>query len=111
MTEPRGRAKLKPGDRICLHASKGVGVVADCVVASAPEKKVIQFAKGAEDFPWAFGVIDVRVYFDMPVVLDAALPSRLDTFEDRDPAAGWSWLVQGTRYVTAHDFGVLTRRG
>lgn len=106
-----GRARIKPGDRICFYSS-GVGVVADAVIASAAERRPVRFVRDAEHFPWAFAVRDVHFYFDSPVVIDAALRARLQAFTDHghDPNGAWSWIVQGTRYVTEHDFAVLTGR-
>ena len=106
-----GRAKIQAGDRICFYSS-GVGVVADAEITSAAELRGVHFAKDAAKFPWAFSVGDVRYFFDSPVVIDAALRSRLDAFvkHGHDPNGFWSFLVQGTRYVTAHDFAVLTGR-
>ena len=42
--------------------------------------------------------------------IDAALRSGLDAFvkHGHDPNGFWSFLVQGTRYLTAQDFAVLT---
>jgi hypothetical protein len=107
-----GRNRIKEGDRICFYWS-GVGVVADAVIAGAAERRGVDFAKDGARFPWAFAVRDVRFYFDAPIVIDAALRSLLEAFVKRghDPEGPhWSWLVQGTRYLTAHDFAVLTRR-
>ena len=106
-----GRAKIKAGDGICFYSS-GVGVVADAVITGPAERREVVFAKDAAHYPWAFPVRDVRYYFDSPVVIDAALRSRLDAFvkHGHDPNGAWSWLVQGTHYLTAHDFAVLTRR-
>jgi hypothetical protein len=105
-----GRDKIQAGDRICFYHS-GVGVVADAEITSAAERRGVLFAKDAANYPWAFTVRDVRYYFDSPVVIDAALRYQLDAFVNRghDPNGPWSWLVQGTRYVTAHDFALLTR--
>ncbi len=106
-----GRKSIKPGDRICFYSS-GVGIVADAEIGSRAERRPVRFAKDSANYPWAFTVRDVRFYFDSPVVIDAALRARLQAFTDRghDPSGPWSWLVQGTRYVNAHDFGILTRR-
>jgi len=107
-----GRDRIRAGDQICFYRS-GVGVVADAVIASAVERRGVEFARDGARYPWAFAVRDVRFYFDAPVAIDAALRSRLDAFVKRghDPQGPyWSWLVQGTRYLSAHDFGVLTRR-
>jgi hypothetical protein len=106
-----GRDKIRAGDQICFYWT-GVGVVADAVIASAAERRVVKFAKDPANWPWAFAVQDVRFYFDSPVVIDAALRSQLDAFvkHGHDPNGAWAWLVQGTRYMTAHDFAILTRR-
>jgi hypothetical protein len=106
-----GRNRIKAGDRICFYWSS-VGVVADAVIASAAERRGIEFAKDAVNWPWAFAVRDVRYYFDSPVAIDAALRSQLDAFVEHghDPNGNWSWIVQGTRYLTAHDFALVTGR-
>jgi len=107
-----GRDRIEEGDGICFYWS-GVGVVADAVIASAADRRGVGFARDGARYPWAFAVRDVRFYFDAPVVIDGALRSRLEAFvkrgHDRE-GPHWSWLVQGTRYLTAHDFAVLTRR-
>jgi hypothetical protein len=106
-----GRDKIQAGDRICFYYS-GVGVVADAEIAGSAERRVVAFVKHPARYPWAFPVRDVRFYFESPVAIDAALRSKLDAFVEHghDPNGPWSWLVQGTRYLTAHDFAVLTRR-
>jgi hypothetical protein len=92
--------------------TSGAGVVADAEIAGPAERRVVTFAKDAARFPWSFSVHDVRFYFDSPIAIDAALRAQLDAFvkHGHDPSGPWSWLVQGTRYLTAHDFAVLTRR-
>jgi hypothetical protein len=101
---------LREGDGICFYAS-GVGVVADAEIASAVENRPVTFAKSPDRFPWAFAVRNVHYYLDTPVVIDMALRAQLDAFtKGNDPAGNWAFLVQGTRYVTAHDFELLTRR-
>ena len=106
-----GRKRIKAGDRISFYWS-AVGVVADAVITGPAERREVAFAKDLAHYPWAFGVRDVRFYFDAPVVIDAALRSRLDAFvkHGNDPNGNWAFLVQGTRYLTAHDFALLTRR-
>jgi hypothetical protein len=104
-----GRKTLKQGDRIAFYES-GVGVVAEAEVTSSPERKEIPFARSSAEFPWAFRVRDVRYFFDDPVFIDRDLRARLKAFRGRDPAQSWSWLVQGTRRVNGHDFGVLVGR-
>ena len=102
------RVTHRNGVRICFYASN-VGVVADAVITSAAELRPVEFAKKGTDYPWAFTVAEARFYFDRPVVLDPGLRSRLDAFAKQGTTKYWSWLVQGTRYVTAHDLAILTR--
>lgn len=103
----RGRKVIRAGDRICFYQS-GVGVVASATVTSSVEKKPIRFVRNPDAYPWAFGVADVRYFFDAPIAIDAAMRSRLDAFRGRDPAKGWAWFVQGTRFgLTARDFALL----
>jgi Type I restriction enzyme R protein N terminus (HSDR_N) len=103
-----GRARLRSGDRICFYSS-GVGVVADAVIASPAERKGVEFAKHTVNYPWAFAVRDVRYYLETPVIINHEMRAKLDAFRDKDPRGNWSWFVQGTGYVTGHDFGLLTR--
>ena len=103
-----GRARLRNGDRICFYSS-GIGVVADAVIASSAERRGVEFAKHAVDYPWAFTVRDVRYYLDNPVVINEEMRAKLDAFSGKDPRGNWSWLVQGTGYLTSRDFGLLTR--
>lgn len=102
-----GRAVLRAGDRICFYHSR-VGVVADAEIASTATKKQVEFAKSPDKYPWAFAVKNVHFYFDSPVLLSPGLRGALDAFAKHDPNGMWSWFVQGTRYVTAHDFARLT---
>jgi len=103
------RKDLKPGDWICFYATT-VGIVAHAKVASLPEKKQHPSVHHPEDYPWVFRLNDVKVYTENPVVVDAELRSRLDTFKDRAPDKHWAWFVQATRWVTEHDFHILTRQ-
>ena len=103
-----GRAALREGDRICFYSS-GVGVVAHAQIASGATKRSVKFVKDGERYPWAFEVRDVHYYLGNPVVLDLGLRAQLDAFERNNPAGNWSFFVQGTRYLTAHDFALVTR--
>jgi hypothetical protein len=105
-----GRKWLKPGDRICFYRT-GVGVVAQAEVASTPERKPPStkgIVKNLDKFPWSFRLSDVRFFFDEPIAITPDLRSKLEVFADRDPRHPWSWFVQGTKIVSAHDFEVLT---
>lgn len=103
-----GRAVLREGDGICFYHS-GVGIVADAEIASVARQGSVTFAKNADRYPWVFAVRNVHYYLDNPVVIDVALRAQLDGFKRKDPAGNWSWFVQGTGYITAHDFKLLTR--
>jgi hypothetical protein len=103
-----GRAVLQAGDRVCFYHS-GVGVVADAEIASVATRMKVEFAKNQDKYPWAFAVANVRFYFDDPVVLSPDLRATLDAFAKHDPNRMWAFFVQSTRYVTAHDFALLTR--
>jgi hypothetical protein len=102
-----GRRRLQVGDYLCFYET-GVGVVAAAEVASVPEHRILALIPDAEKYPWAFRVTNVRYFFEAPVVIDAPLRAQLDAFQGRDPSQSWSWLVQGTRAVTEHDFRLLT---
>jgi hypothetical protein len=102
-----GRAALKAGDRICFYHS-GVGIVADAEIASVATKNRIELSRHPERYPWMFSVRSVRMYFDAPIILSAALRASLDAFAKNDPNGNWAWFVQGTHYLTEHDFALLT---
>jgi len=101
-------AVLREGDKVCFYHS-GVGVVAHTEIASGASKRSVKFVKDGERYPWAFAVRGVRYYLDDPVVIGVGLRAQLDAFDKNDPAGNWSFFVQGTRYVSAHDFALLTR--
>ena len=104
-----GRNTLKAGDLICFFSS-GIGVVAHAEVASAPEKKAIEGVEDPDRFPWRFKVKDVHYNFDKPVVIDAALRTKLDAFKKANPEAPWGWFVVSTKILTEHDFNLLTAK-
>jgi hypothetical protein len=100
-----GRAVLREGDRICFYHT-GVGVVADAEIATVATQGSVAFAKDPDRYPWVFSVRNVHYYLDDPVVIDATLRAQLDGFKGKDPGGMWAWFVQGTGYVTAHDYRV-----
>jgi hypothetical protein len=104
-----GRKHLKPGDRICFYAT-GKGVVAHARVISAPEKKPHHRVRQPERYPWVFRLDNITLYLDEPIIIDAALRSRLDAFRGRDLNKSWAWFVQATRKITEHDFDIVARR-
>jgi hypothetical protein len=103
-----GRKQLKPGDWICFNAT-GKGVIGHARVASVPEEKRDRRVRHPEKYPWVFRLDHVSLHLDRPRVIDAALRSRLDAFQKRDPNAPWAWFVQGTKRITEHDFEILAR--
>ena len=103
-----GRRHIKPGDYICFY-SAGKGVVAHAQIASQPEHKKHPRVRHSERYPWVFSVKNVHLYLENPVVIDAALRSKLDAFKKSDPNKAWAWFVQATRKITEHDFKILTR--
>jgi hypothetical protein len=104
-----GRKHLKPGDWICFYAS-GKGVVAHAKVVSSPEKKPHHRVRHSERYPWVFRLDETKLYLDEPIVIDAALRSRLNAFQGRDLNKAWAWFVQATRKITEHDFRILTQQ-
>ncbi|RCV63392.1 hypothetical protein C5S53_14145 [Methanophagales archaeon] len=102
-----GRRHLKTGDYICFY-SAGKGVVAHAQVASRPKRKT--YPHSLEQSQWVFQVTDVHLYLEDPIIIDAALRSRLDAFKNRDQGKSWAWFVHATRKITENDFNVLTRR-
>jgi len=75
-----GRRHIKPGNYICFY-SAGKGVVAHAQIASQPEHKKHPRVRHSERYPWVFSVKNVHVYLENPVVIDAALRSKLDAFK------------------------------
>jgi len=102
-----GRRHLKQGDYICFY-STGKGVIAHAQIASRPERKEHPKVRHTERYPWVFRVKDVHLYLENPVVIDAALRSKLDAFKNRELNKAWAWFVQATRKITESDFKVLT---
>jgi len=102
-----GRRHLKPGDYICFY-STGKGVVSHAQIASRPERKEHPKVRYSERYPWVFRVKDAHLYFENPIIINAALRSELDAFKKSDPNKAWAWFVQATRKITENDFKVLT---
>ena len=102
-----GRRHLKPGDYICFY-STGKGVIAHAQIASRPEHKEHPKVRHSERYPWVFRVKDVHLYLENPVVIDAALRSKLDAFKNRELSKAWAWFVQATRKITESDFKAMT---
>jgi len=103
-----GRRHLKAGDWICFYA-QGEGIVAHAKVVAKPMKKPHPSVKQSEKYPWVFRLDKTVLYLDNPMVIDAALRSRLGAFQGKDPKKSWAWFVQATRKISKHDFDILTR--
>ena len=92
---------LQPGDRVAFYASGTSRVVAEAEVTS-------RAVHTQGSFPWRFGVTPGRSVVPS-VRIDADLRARLDAFRGKDAqSTRWSWFVQVTREVSAHDFRLLT---
>jgi hypothetical protein len=100
-----GRRHIKTGDCICFY-SAGKGVVAHAQVASRPKRTKNPHHLGQSQ--WVFQVTDVHLYLEKPVIIDAALRSRLEAFKKSEQNKSWAWFVHATRKVTEDDFKVLT---
>ena len=103
-----GRKHLKSGDWICFYAT-GNGVIAHGKVASVPKKKRHKVVRNPDRYPWVFRLENVSLYTNKPIVIDATLRTRLNSFQGRDPNKSWAWFVQATRKITEHDFHILAR--
>jgi hypothetical protein len=104
-----GRKNIKLGDEICFYANK-VGIVANARIATNLEKKNDPDLANLKDYPWVFGLDNVKCYFDNPIVLDKELRKNLDGFRGKDVEKSPAWFVQQTHLVTEHDFRLLTRK-
>ena len=102
-----GRKGIKEGDWIAFYAT-GRGVVAHAQVTSPPEKRPHEAVRDIARYPWVFKVADAKLYIDSPIVIDLALRSRLEKFQQRDLNESWAWFVQSTRIVSKADFELLT---
>ncbi len=66
--------------------------------------------RNPELYPWTFHLDEVNLYLNDPIIIDAPLRNRLDSFKGRDPNKSWAWFVQATRKITRHDFELLTSK-
>lgn len=101
---------LAPGDQMCVYLAL-VGIVAEATLASHAERdQPVPYNPDAREYPWAFRVRDVRYFLNDPVELDRETRARLDAFARSKPDRPWSWFVQRTHLVSAHDFRILVGR-
>ena len=102
-----GRKNMKVGDYICFYAT-GNGIIAHARLKTKPQHKPDSRIKESDKYPWIVELEDTKIYKDDPVIIDAELRQKLDTFKGRDPNKSWAWFVQATRKITKNDFEVLT---
>jgi hypothetical protein len=107
LTTP-GRRALKQGDQMAFYAQRK-GVVAHATVKTAPTEMRHPAVRDPERYSWVFHLEKQVLYLNEPVVLDGSLRAASDAFAGRDPNGPWSWFLQSTRKISAHDFKLLTR--
>ncbi len=101
------RNQIEPDDWICFYATSK-GIVAHAQVASRPEHKPHPSVRHQEMYPWVFLTENAELYLDDPVIIDASLRAKLDSFSGKDPSNPWGWFVFTTHELTKHDFVTLT---
>jgi len=99
---------LKPGDYICFYAS-GIGVIAHAKVKTSPKLQPSPIVRDTARYPYTFELEEARYYPDDPVIVDANLRRQLDAFRGKNAEKNWGWFVTPTRWITEHDFKLLTR--
>jgi len=101
---------LKSGDRACFYAS-GDGVVAHAIIGDTADRPIPAERRtlGWLDQGRLMLPMSSATFLPSRVVLSPAVRAGLDAFQGKDPFAVWSWFVQNTRRLTAHDFEMLTR--
>lgn len=105
-----GRKSVHAGDCIAFYAA-GKGVLAYAEVVGDADLLVTPDE-------WPEPVAQDKPVYKLPLKnvkwlaaqnkIDAQMRSSLDAFANRDPNGNWSWLVQTTRRLSAHDFKELT---
>ena len=108
-----GRKSMRPGDWACFYASVTHQILAVGRIDGDLDH-LVEAGEWPGPGPFHGGVYKVPLaevtWLDPAPVLDAAMRARLDAFSDKISGAGWSWLVQSTRRLTAGDFMRLTGR-
>ncbi len=100
--------KLRPGDYVCIFAA-GIGVIAHARIKTKPEYNPNhQKVRNSDEFPWIVQLEDVHFYPDQPVVVKDIL-SELDMAKVLTNQREWGVLVRGFKFITEHDFKLLTR--
>jgi hypothetical protein len=106
-TLAKNRMKVK--DWICFYAGQQ-GVIAHAEVATSPQRRLDPSIRNPATYPWVINLSSVEIYPHRRVVINAALRSTLDAFQNKDPKKHWAWLVQTTREISKNDFKRLTHR-
>lgn len=105
-----GRKSVHTGDLMAFYAA-GKGVLAFAEVAGDANLLVAP-DEWPEPVPQDKPVYKVPLknvkWLSAPNKVDAQLRSSLEAFAGRDVNGNWSWLVQTTRRLSAHDFQKLT---
>lgn len=106
-----GRTHFRPGDYICFYANQA-GVVAIARIKGLADAPV-QESEWPEPMPYDNSVYKVPLkevsWLEQPRPITSQVRAQLDAFKGKDPESGkWSWLVQSTSKLSAHDFDVLT---
>ena len=105
------RKRIRAGDRACFY-EKGVGVVAQASITGPADTEATP-----QDWPgpdqhsenvFRVPLSDIR-WLSAPRKIDLPVRERLDAFEGRDLTRPWSWFIQSTNRISAHDFEVLTQ--
>jgi hypothetical protein len=107
-----GRKAMKVGDWAAFYAAKSHSVLAYAQIAGALNMLVAASeypGPGVQTQPLYKVPLSGITWVEDPVVVDESTRASLDAFMGKDPAAGWSWLIQTTRRLTKKDFKRLTR--
>jgi predicted type IV restriction endonuclease len=104
-----GRKNLRAGDRVCFYVS-GQGVAATATVTGEATSALRddEVPTGPTDHTiYRVPLTDV-VWLPLPLPIDATIRASLDAFRGKRVDGSWSWLVQTTHKLTAHDYQILT---
>lgn len=104
------RQRMRKGDRLCFYAAS-VGIVGTAEINSVPENLRHRAVAEYDSFPLLVKLKRVRLHSDRPIWLTEGIRQQLNAFEGRPSDGIWSWFVQFSHEVTAHDFQVLTTHG
>jgi hypothetical protein len=108
-----GRKSIKPGDWACFYAAKSQEVLAYGQI-SGHLNDLVGLAEWPGPLPPTQPIYKVPlkdvVWLQTPVKLTPEIRASLDAFKGKEPAAGWSWLVQTTHRISRADYHRLTNQ-